>query len=217
VQEFNECLPGDFNDLDPLFTDDARVDEAAAVAQKLRTFAEEQSGGAAGRGGKAAPSAGSGLEAAVGNLQEYCNELENRLLARFDAASARRELLAMRECATILGQFNRGSSAMQRYVSMRPMFMDVEIMSADMRTAAGGEGGAPARGLGVLYQDMVETVKKEAITVEAVFPNPKAVMALLVQVGKRCCGSLWPSFLLYYLPRVLPCFLPFFLSLFCLV
>ncbi|GAQ82297.1 exocyst complex component sec10 [Klebsormidium nitens] len=182
LQEFNECLPGDFNDLDPLFTDDARVGEAATVAQKLRTFAEEQTGGSAAGGGKPPPSAGSGLEAAVGNLQEYCNELENRLLVRFDVAAARRELPAMREWATVLGQFNRGSSAMQRYVASRPMFMDVDVMAADVRTATGGgDGGAPARGLAVLYADIVETVKKEAATVEAVFPNPRAVMALLVQ------------------------------------
>lgn len=125
----------------------------------------------------------------MGNLQEYCNELENRLLVRFDAAAARRELPGMREWATVLAQFNRGSSAMQRYVASRPMFMDVDVMAADVRTAtAGAEGGAPARGLAVLYADIVETVKKEAATVEAVFPNPRAVMALLVQV-RNCRGT----------------------------
>jgi hypothetical protein len=69
------------------------------------------------------------LEVAVANLQEYCNgqfasfllsikvlfsmwwwiiifcaELENRLLARFDSASQRRELSTMAECAKILSQ-----------------------------------------------------------------------------------------------------------------
>ena len=33
-----------------------------------------------------------------------CVELENRLLARFDAASQRRELSTMAECAKILSQ-----------------------------------------------------------------------------------------------------------------
>jgi hypothetical protein len=67
------------------------------------------------------------LEVAVANLQEYCNgqftfslcvtsllnlvlndhlysELENRLLARFDTASQRREMSTMAECAKILSQ-----------------------------------------------------------------------------------------------------------------
>jgi hypothetical protein len=36
----------------------------------------------------------------------FCVELENRLLARFDAASQRRELSSMAECAKILSQVN---------------------------------------------------------------------------------------------------------------
>ncbi|NMR86133.1 hypothetical protein HKB06_10060, partial [Vibrio parahaemolyticus] len=43
-----------------------------------------------------------GLEVAVANLQDYCNELENRLLSRFDAASQKRDLTTMAECAKIL-------------------------------------------------------------------------------------------------------------------
>merc|ERR1711915_840885 len=81
-----------------------------------------------------------GLEVAVANLQDYCNELENRLLSRFDAASQRRELSTMAECAKILSQFNRGTSAMQRYVASRPMFIDVDIMNADAKMVLGDQG-----------------------------------------------------------------------------
>jgi len=76
-----------------------------------------------------AANASRGLEVAVANLQDYCNgkfyefllnkfscevnfltliynpsELENRLLSRFDAASQKRELSTMAECAKILSQ-----------------------------------------------------------------------------------------------------------------
>ncbi|KAJ9171444.1 hypothetical protein P3X46_014811 [Hevea brasiliensis] len=187
LMEFNGS-PGDLMELSPLFSDDSRVSEAASIAQKLRSFAEEDMG----RQGISVPSvmgnatASRGLEVAVANLQDYCNELENRLLARFDAASQRRELSTMAECAKILSQFNRGTSAMQHYVATRPMFIDVEVMNADTRLVLGDQvsQASPsnvARGLSSLYKEITDTVRKEAATIMAVFPSPNDVMSILVQ------------------------------------
>ncbi|KAI3933583.1 hypothetical protein MKX01_032688 [Papaver californicum] len=187
LMEFNSS-PGDLIELSPLFSDDSRVAEAASAAQKLRAFAEEDIG----RHGMSVPSGmGSatpsrGLEVAVANLQDYCNELENRLLSRFDAASQRRELSTMSECAKILSQFNRGTSAMQHYVRTRPMFMDAEVMNADTMLVLGDQGSqvSPSdvsRGLASLYKEITDTVRKEAATIMAVFPSPNDVMAILVQ------------------------------------
>jgi hypothetical protein len=105
LMEFNGS-PGDLMELSSLFSDDARVAEAAAVAQKLRLIAEEGIGSlGAGMGQiKSSSNASPGLEVAVSNLQDYCNELENRLLSRFDVASQKRELSTMAECAKILSQ-----------------------------------------------------------------------------------------------------------------
>ncbi|KAI9382141.1 hypothetical protein POPTR_014G090100v4 [Populus trichocarpa] len=187
LMEFNGS-PGDLMELSPLFSDDSRVAEAASIAQKLRSFAEEDLG----RQGLSVPSvmgnatASRGLEVAVANLQDYCNELENRLLARFDAASQKRELSTMAECAKILSQFNRGTSAMQHYVATRPMFIDVEVMNADTRLVLGDHGShaSPsnvARGLSSLFKEITDTVRKEAATIMAVFPSPNDVMSILVQ------------------------------------
>ncbi|XP_059635018.1 exocyst complex component SEC10b-like isoform X2 [Cornus florida] len=187
LMEFNSS-PGDLMELSPLFSDDSRVADAASIAQKLRSFAEED----VGRQGISAPSvvgnatASRGLDVALANLQEYCNELENRLLARFDAASQRRELSIMAECAKILSQFNRGTSAMQHYVATRPMFIDVEVMNADTRLVLGDQGTLPspsnvARGLSSLYKEITDTVRKEAATIMAVFPSANDVMSILVQ------------------------------------
>ncbi|WCJ22707.1 exocyst complex component sec10 [Euphorbia peplus] len=187
LMEFNGS-PGDLMELSPLFSDDSRVAEAASIAQKLRSFAEEDIG----RQGISVPSgmgnttASRGLEVAVANLQDYCNELENRLLSRFDAASQRRELSTMAECAKILSQFNRGTSAMQHYVATRPMFIDVEVMNADTRLVLGDQvsQASPsnvARGLSLLYKEITDTVRKEAATITAVFPSPNDVMSILVQ------------------------------------
>ncbi|CAF1697203.1 unnamed protein product [Brassica napus] len=193
LMEFNGS-PGDLMELSALFSDDSRVAEAASIAQKLRSFAEEDIG-RQGAAGNATP--GRGLEVAVANLQDYCNELENRLLSRFDAASQRRDLSTMSECAKILSQFNRGTSAMQHYVATRPMFIDVEVMNSDIRLVLGDDGSQPspsnvARGLSSLYKQITDTVRKEAATITAVFPAPNEVMAILVQrvLEQRVTGIL---------------------------
>ncbi|KAJ4908477.1 Exocyst complex component SEC10 [Raphanus sativus] len=193
LMEFNGS-PGDLMELSALFSDDSRVAEAASIAQKLRSFAEEDIG-RQGAAGNATP--GRGLEVAVANLQDYCNELENRLLSRFDAASQRRDLSTMSECAKILSQFNRGTSAMQHYVATRPMFIDVEVMNSDIRLVLGDDGSLPspnnvARGLSSLYKQITDTVRKEAATITAVFPAPNEVMAILVQrvLEQRVTGIL---------------------------
>ncbi|XP_074574142.1 exocyst complex component 5-like [Curcuma longa] len=187
LMEFNSS-PGDLMELSPLFSDDSRVAEAASIAQKLRSFAEEDAGTHAINMPSAvgAANASRGLEVAVANLQDYCNELENRLLSRFDAASQRRELSTMAECAKILSQFNRGTSAMQHYVASRPMFIDVEVMNTDINLVLGDQGlqagtSNIARGLSTLYKEITDTVRKEASTIMAVFPSPNDVMSCLVQ------------------------------------
>lgn len=187
LMEFNSS-PGDLMELSPLFSDDSRVAEAASIAQRLRSFAEEDVGrhGMNLQPAVGAANASRGLEVAVANLQDYCNELENRLLARFDAASQKRELSTMAECAKILSQFNRGTSAMQHYVASRPMFIDVEVMNTDTKLVLGDQGlqAGPsfiARGLTTLCKEITETVRKESATIQAVFPSANDVMSILVQ------------------------------------
>ncbi|XP_057788156.1 exocyst complex component SEC10b-like [Salvia miltiorrhiza] len=183
LMEFNSS-PGDLMELSPLFSDDTRVADAASIAQKLRLFAEEDPG-RQGMNVSGDATASKGLEVAVGNLQEYCNELENKLLSRFDAASQKKDLCTMAQCAIILLQFNRGTSVMQHYVGLRPMF-DLEVMNADVQVVLGDSGSQPSpsnvgQGLSSLYNEITNTVRKEAETITAVFPYPNDVMSILVQ------------------------------------
>lgn len=108
-------------------------------------------------------------------------------------------------------QFNRGTSVMQHYVGLRPMF-DLEIMNADVKVVLGELESQPSpsnvgHGLSSLYSEitglqlhlisegvgfgnvilifyyfLADTVRKEAATITAVFPFPKDVMSILVQV-----------------------------------
>ncbi|KAL8263609.1 hypothetical protein R6Q59_021739 [Mikania micrantha] len=186
LMEFNSS-PGDMTQLSSLFSDNKRVGEAASIAQKLRSLAEEDIGrhGATMQSVSGNAGASKGLEVAITNLQEYCNDLENKLLSRFDSASQRRELSNMAECAKILSQFNRGTSAMQHYVGLRPMF-DVEVMNEDSRLVLGDQDSTPNHvdvnvALSERYKQITDTVRKESATIRTVFPCPNDVMSILVQ------------------------------------
>ncbi|PWA35390.1 Exocyst complex component Sec10-like protein [Artemisia annua] len=48
----------------------------------------------------------------------------------------------MAECAKILSQFNRGTSAVQHYVGLRPMF-DVEVINEDSKSVLGEQNSTP--------------------------------------------------------------------------
>ncbi|KAI7735318.1 hypothetical protein M8C21_029735, partial [Ambrosia artemisiifolia] len=74
LMEFNSSQ-GDLIQLSSLFSDDKRVAEAASIAQKLRSLAEEDIGrhGATMQSLPGNAGASKGLEVAITNLQEYCN------------------------------------------------------------------------------------------------------------------------------------------------
>lgn len=65
--------------------------------------------------------------------------------------------------AVSAGQFNKGTSGMQRYVAALPMFMDVEVMNMDMRKVLGDESqgssqldpGKVAEGLSKFYKEIL--------------------------------------------------------------
>lgn len=102
---------------------------------------------------------------------------------------------------------------MQHYVASRPMFIDVEVMNADIRLVVGDQNAQlnptdVSHGLSQLYKEItglfcfyqnlskevyetnlflfqfLETVRKEAATIMAVFPSPNEVMSILVQVQR---------------------------------
>lgn len=55
-------------------------------------------------------------------------------------------------------QFNRGTSAMQHYVGLRPMF-DLEVMNADAKLVFGDQESQPipsnvAQGLSSVYKEI---------------------------------------------------------------
>ncbi|KAL4458016.1 hypothetical protein ABPG75_012881 [Micractinium tetrahymenae] len=208
LQEFAHAR--DPSDLSPLFHDDSRLAEAAAMTGKLLAVAQELIS-ARERVGLAeprpqpstVPQPGS-LEAAVEQLELYRNVLDNRVVSRFDAALARQDLPAMADCARIMAEFSRGEAILvQRYISTRPMFTNLrELAFAQQQqqqqqeaaaAAAGGGSEAEAleaeaatdlaalRGLSSLYKSILSTLRDEAVVIEQVFPSPSRALGQYIQ------------------------------------
>ena len=73
---------------------------------------------------------------------------------------------------------------MQRYISTRPMFIDVRELSAG--AAAGSVTDAAAAGVALRdlsqqYKGLLAAVKEEALVMEQVFPSPRSALAIFVQ------------------------------------
>lgn len=76
----------------------------------------------------------------------------------------------------------------QRYISTRPMFIDVRELSAG--ALGGGSGaqvtdaataGVAVRDLGQLYKGLLAAVKEEALVMEQVFPSPRTALIIFLQ------------------------------------
>ncbi|KAL4853455.1 Exocyst complex component SEC10b [Chlorella vulgaris] len=127
LQEFAHAT--DPSALPPLFHDDARLGQAAAMTGKLLAVSQElissrERVGLAGPRPRpnVAPTVGT-IENALEQLELYRNLLDNRVVSRFDAALARQDLPAMADCARTMAQFSQGESMLvHRYISTRPMF-----------------------------------------------------------------------------------------------
>ena len=73
---------------------------------------------------------------------------------------------------------------LQRYISTRPMFIDVRELSAgtgarDVTDAA--TAGIVLRDLSQQYKGLLAAVKEEALVMEQVFPSPRTALAIFVQ------------------------------------
>ena len=121
---FGLGLDGDEDVVAAVFTDPKRNAEAARLAQSLLELARQHEMSSHDRVGETKPS----LRVAVENLERYCDELENRLLEKFERYEAKRDVIGMRQCARTVSHFNGGASLIRRFVATRPMFLRVEAL-----------------------------------------------------------------------------------------
>ncbi|KAK9916806.1 hypothetical protein WJX75_007279 [Coccomyxa subellipsoidea] len=191
LQEFANV--SQLSELSELFQDDNRLAEAAAVTRHILTIGQELTFAkervalldeAPRANGPGTPQPGS-IEQAVAQVEAFRGLLEHRVIARFDAAVAAGDLGGMAECARIMAEFRQGESQLvQRYISTRPMFIDVRELSAG---AAGAQvtdattAGIAVRDLGQLYKGLLAAVKEEALVMEQVFPSPRTALIIFLQ------------------------------------
>jgi len=184
-----------------VFTDPKRNAEAARLAQSLLELARQHERSSHDRAGEPKPS----LRVAVENLERYCDELENRLLEKFERYEAKRDVVGMRQCARTISHFNGGASLIQRFVATRPMFLRVEALErlealrdfapaygsglAEEKEAADAAEAA-LEALDVFFQETLAEATKEVETARAVFPaRCDAVDQLVRRVVEQRIGA----------------------------
>ena len=161
-----------------LFTDPTQMYDAAVVVQKL--------------GQCLANLSNPQFDQAVKNVEAYMQDLERRLMQRFDegvdglkSAGSRDESLdTMRQCASILGELHRGEEVARRYVMMNDLFLKyareglTDEAPVEQVTTLSYQN-LPT--LGKLFQEIEECMEHEHEIIRAVFPDPDRTMQLFVQ------------------------------------
>lgn len=198
---FGLGLDGDEDVVAAVFTDPKRNAEAARLAQSLLELARQHEMSSHDRVGETKPS----LRVAVENLERYCDELENRLLEKFQRYEAKRDVIGMRQCARTVSHFNGGASLIRRFVATRPMFLRVEALERldALRAAAPAYGSglseekeasdaaeAALEALDVFFQETLTEATKEVATARCVFPaRCDAVDQLVRRVVEQRIGA----------------------------
>jgi len=175
--------------LGALFLEDARLGEAAELSARLITLAETGAGAGL-----------AGCARAAERLQSYANGLENRLVKRFDAAEAARDVAEMARAASVLVRFNGGSALMARFVSTRRVFLqlgpaDDALLGLGEEAAlhdsgstrppsgeaeAGEQAAASLRRLGAHFKELLRAAKEEVALAVRVFG----------EAGRGCAAQL---------------------------
>ena len=160
--------------LPDIIKDESRPTEAAAMIEKLKQICEAPSTSTGPSQALSLLSGSTGNKSdkpvvimkALENLRHCSNELENRLLQRFDEATEEMNLATMRMCATSLAQFSGGSSLMKRFVMGRRIFCSVDH---NLERALESDEATLARALASLFREFREQIAEDARVVRAVF------------------------------------------------
>ena len=176
--------------------------QAASMAIKLRSLGEKLLVGTSELDVASPPSSPnpsvrkrSDLAGIVERIQVYCDNLENRLILGFDKSLRHKNYGKMRECARSLLLFQGGGRLISHYLASRPVFLETTPKSLDEEVAAvldaqghgdsGDHGGKATKQLmdllGRWYKHSLESVKKERIIINEVFPNAEETENKLVQ------------------------------------
>ncbi|GMH37503.1 hypothetical protein BSKO_05376 [Bryopsis sp. KO-2023] len=172
---------GNFDTLPDIFLNPHRLPEAAAVSQRLLLVSSDlrTAKQRVGIDGGGALTLGS-IDYAVARLEEYANDLENRVVMRFDGAASIGDTTAMGECAHIMAELNREMTLAQRYISTRPMFLDAKEIRLG-ETTPWQSSMVATRDLQALYREILAIVKHEAQIIEVVFPSSYRAMQIFLQ------------------------------------
>ncbi|KAJ3216736.1 Exocyst complex component 5 [Dinochytrium kinnereticum] len=150
--------------------------KSAVIARRLAALAKELD----------AP----GTETARINIEKYCEELEQEMLSRFDAAYRENDKTDMNFCAKFLFELNGGNSCVQAYVNQNEFFLNRAIISED---EFDNSDDIDMIGLRKLFDDIRTSFPAEWSTISVVFPNSIAVLKTFIQrIFAQLAGEVSP-------------------------
>jgi hypothetical protein len=162
LQHFVDFNSGNLSRIDPIFTRStaSQLHRAAQLIQTLQVISEEVRV--------------AGVEKAQALIAEKSQEIEQKLLERFEAAAAANDYDEMRQCAVTLCNF-RGRSIVQRYI-----FNAMVALPAPVQIGADAGFAEIDAVLSRFFRDVANVCRKHVNDVVKVFPNPVQVLRSLI-------------------------------------
>ncbi|RMZ79806.1 hypothetical protein DV738_g3242, partial [Chaetothyriales sp. CBS 135597] len=124
-------------------------------------------------------------------IEDFMETLENDMLKLFDDFYRRQNFEEMKNCATILQDFNGGASVQAAFVNQHQFFIDRSNLVTD---EVGGDQDTWMRlsdpdadlpgvepGLQSLIDEVKVVIQEESAIIKRAFPNPEQVLAKFVQ------------------------------------
>jgi len=172
------------NKLDPIFRDERKIHEAAPIAKRLLTVAQEAD----------SPS----TRDAKLRIEEYCQKLEQTLLKQMEAAYLLNDNFAMKQCVTTLAEFTGLQKCVVHYLEYHqflrinflpsksddfPPFSSLPLSlnhptSPNLYSLARDTNEEDLVGM---YTQIEAVCEKENAASKVIFPNPSLVISMLIQ------------------------------------
>ncbi|KAK9801425.1 hypothetical protein WJX73_010769 [Symbiochloris irregularis] len=179
----------DFQQLPQLFRSEDRLPEAAAMCRKLvgvgnellrgREEADEQAGGALPEG--SADFQGS-MEHAVAQLQHYMSKyIVELVILRFDMALDGKDTADMAACSSIMMSMQGNCTELVRRYRSKVRLKDYNPGAGPVPPGDAQAGKAALASLGDLCKRFQTKVAEHEPIIRAVFPDPGAALAMLVE------------------------------------
>ncbi|ORX63320.1 exocyst complex component Sec10 [Anaeromyces robustus] len=122
-----------------------------------------------------------GAENAKGNIEKYSEELEKKILEKFDKVYKEDDIEKMSMYAKSLMNFNSGNSCIQMYINQNKLFLLTNSQNDFVCEDTDDNISAVNPELSKLYDEIRKSCNEEWEKISQIFPNASYVMKMFIQ------------------------------------